>query len=89
MSDTRLREQICRLARSLFERGLTGGASGNISARTGDGGLLVTPTGSSMGDLDPARLSFFDATGRLVSGDAPTGRVAKVVEIPWRLAPGM
>ncbi len=76
MSDTRLREQICRLARSLFERGLTGGASGNISARTGDGGLLVTPTGSSMGDLDPARLSCFDAAGRLVSGDAPTKEMA-------------
>ncbi|MBK0398063.1 aldolase [Limibaculum sp. M0105] len=67
-----LREEICLLARSLFERGLTCGASGNISARLADGGLLVTPTGSSMGRLDPARLSRFDAAGRLVAGDAPT-----------------
>ena len=73
MSDeTRLREKICRMAKSLFDRGLTCGASGNISARTADGGLLVTPTGSTMGDLDPARLSLFDADGRLVSGDKPT-----------------
>ena len=70
--DNALRESICRFARSIFERGLTGGASGNISARTSDGGLLVTPTGSSMGALDPARLSHFDADGRLVGGDAPT-----------------
>lgn len=72
MSDSTLREDICFWAQSLFDRGLTGGASGNISVRTGDGGLLVTPTGISMGRLDPARLSRFDADGRHISGDAPT-----------------
>ncbi|MCX2721146.1 3-oxo-tetronate 4-phosphate decarboxylase [Roseibium salinum] len=71
-SETRLREEICSWAASMFERGLTGGASGNISVRTEDGGLLVTPTGSSFGRLDPARLSRFDTDGRLVSGDKPT-----------------
>ena len=55
-AETDLRELICALARSLFDRGLTGGSTGNISARTPDGGLLVTPTGSSFGRLDPARL---------------------------------
>ena len=72
MTETHLREQICLLAKSLFDRGLTGGSTGNISARTEDGGLLVSPTGTSFGRLDPARLSRFDATGRLISGDAPT-----------------
>ena len=73
MSDeAALREALCRFARSIFDRGLTGGASGNISARTDDGGLLVTPTGASFGALDPARLSRFDASGNLVSGDRPT-----------------
>jgi ribulose-5-phosphate 4-epimerase/fuculose-1-phosphate aldolase len=67
-----LRDDICRMAKSLFDRGLTGGSSGNISARLSDGRLLVTPTGSSFGGLDPARLSLFDADGRLVSGDRPT-----------------
>jgi len=75
-AEARLREAICRFARSIFERGLTGGASGNISARTPDGGLLVTPTGSSMGALDPARLSRLDAAGRLIGGDAPTKEMA-------------
>jgi hypothetical protein len=46
--------------------------TGNISARTEDGGLLVSPTGSCFGRLDPARLSRFDATGRLIGGDPPT-----------------
>lgn len=67
-----LREAICRMARSIFDRGLTGGASGNISARLSDGRLLVTPTGSSFGHLDPARLSLLDEGNRLVAGDAPT-----------------
>jgi ribulose-5-phosphate 4-epimerase/fuculose-1-phosphate aldolase len=56
----------------MFDRGLTGGASGNISARTPDGGLLVTPTGVSLGRLDPAALSRFDASGDHIDGPAPT-----------------
>lgn len=71
-SETNLREQICLLAKSMFDRGLTGGSTGNISARTEDGGLLVSPTGTSFGRLDPARLSRFDAVGTLISGDKPT-----------------
>lgn len=71
-SENKLREDICFWAKSIFDRGLTGGASGNISVRTEDGGLLVTPTGSSFGRLDPARLSRFDATGRHVEGNEPT-----------------
>ena len=71
-SETKLREQICVLAKSMFDRGLTGGSTGNISARTEDGGLLVSPTGTSFGRLDPGRLSRFDADGKLISGDDPT-----------------
>ncbi len=56
----------------MFDRGLTGGSTGNISARTQDGGLLVSPTGTSFGRLDPARLSHFDADGVHIGGDAPT-----------------
>ena len=70
--DAKLREQICLLAKSMFDRGLTGGSTGNISARTADGGLLVSPTGTSFGRLDPERLSHFDASGNLIGGDAPT-----------------
>lgn len=71
-AETRLREQMCLMAKSMFDRGLTGGSTGNISARTEDGGLLVSPTGTSFGRLDPARLSRFDAAGTLVGGDTPT-----------------
>ena len=73
--ETRIREDICRFGRSLFERGLTPGSSGNISVRLDEGGYLVTPTNASLGFLDPARLSRLDAEGRLLSGDAPTKEV--------------
>ncbi|MFG1349912.1 aldolase [Xanthobacter autotrophicus] len=75
MSETKLRESICMFGRSLFERGLTPGSSGNISLRLDDGGWLVTPTNASLGFLDPARISRLDATGRIVSGDAPTKEI--------------
>src|SRR3954454_25131305 len=75
MTETALREEICRLGRSLFDRGLTPGSSGNISVKLDDGGWLVTPTNASLGSLDPAKLSRLAADGRLMSGDAPTKEV--------------
>ncbi len=71
-TEARLREAICRFGRSLFERGLTAGSSGNISARLEDGSWLATPTNSSLGFLDPAGLSRLDRHGRLLSGGPPT-----------------
>jgi ribulose-5-phosphate 4-epimerase/fuculose-1-phosphate aldolase len=70
-TESSLMEDICSFGRSLFERGLSAGSSGNISVRTDDGWLL-TPTNSSLGRLDPARLSKLDWRGNLVSGDAPS-----------------
>ncbi len=71
-AEAKLREQMCVLAKSLFDRGLTHGSTGNISARTPDGGLLVSPTGTSFGRLDPGSLSRFDDQGMLVGGDKPS-----------------
>jgi ribulose-5-phosphate 4-epimerase/fuculose-1-phosphate aldolase len=71
MNETAMREQIAFYAKSLFDRGLTAGSTGNISVRLDDG-WLMTPTGSSMGTIDPARISRLDREGRHVSGDPPT-----------------
>ncbi len=71
MSETKMRDRIAVLARSMYERGLTFGSSGNISARVEDG-WLMTPTGTSMGELDPARLSKLSIDGQYLSGDRPT-----------------
>lgn len=71
MTEHELADAIVAHARSLFARGLSPGASGNLSARSDDG-FLMSPTGSSFGTLDPARLSRLDADGRHVGGDPPT-----------------
>lgn len=71
MSENSERDSICRLAKSLFDRGLTIGSSGNISVRLADG-WLMTPTGSSMGNLDPNEISKLDLNGNLISGKRPT-----------------
>jgi ribulose-5-phosphate 4-epimerase/fuculose-1-phosphate aldolase len=77
--ENKLREQIARFGKSLFDRGLTAGSSGNISVRLDDGWLL-TPTNACLGDLDPARIAKLDWQGELISGDpgskeAPLHRV--------------
>lgn len=72
MKETKLREEICHLAKSMYDRGLAHGSTGNISARCDDGTFLVTPTNSSFGFLDPADLSKLDADGTHISGLAPT-----------------
>jgi 3-dehydro-4-phosphotetronate decarboxylase len=69
MTDTR--ESLVATGKSMFERRLTFGSSGNISVKTGDG-WLMSPTNVSLGDLDPAKLSQLDASGKHVAGDAPT-----------------
>ena len=65
------RENICVLAKSLFERGYGCGSSGNISMLLEDG-LIISPTNSRMGMLDPERLSKISLDGRLLSGDPPS-----------------
>jgi 3-dehydro-4-phosphotetronate decarboxylase len=73
------REAICRWGRSLFERGLTSGSSGNLSVRL-PAGVLITPTNSCLGFLDPAALALVDLAGTHLSGDRPSK------ELPLHLA---
>ena len=70
-TESALREEIAALAKSMYERGLTHGSTGNISAKLADGWLL-TPTGSSFGRIDPARISKLDWSGKLLAGDPPS-----------------
>ncbi len=73
--EERLREDMARHGQSLFLRGLSGGASGNISVRLPGGGLLATPTGRSLGALRAGDLSLLDEGGAHLSGPPPTKEV--------------
>ncbi|MGI4944521.1 MAG: 3-oxo-tetronate 4-phosphate decarboxylase [Janthinobacterium lividum] len=74
MTETRLRDEMALLSRSLFERGYSVGSAGNISIRVEDG-WLITPTNSCLGTLDPVRISKLDANGNHVAGDKPSKEV--------------
>ena len=71
MKESQHREQIALYGKSLFDRGLTMGSSGNISVRLDDGWLL-TPTNSCLGRLDPAAIAKLDDEGNHLSGDPPS-----------------
>lgn len=70
-----LREEICDVGRSLYQRGYTVGSAGNISARLDDG-WLITPTDVCLGRLDPAAISKVNLAGEWVSGDKPSKTLA-------------
>ena len=67
MNEQQAREEICRVGKSLFDRGLVHATAGNISVRL-DGGFLITPTDACLGFLDPAALALVDASGQQRSG---------------------
>ena len=71
MNEIKTRDLIVQMAKSLFDRGLTFGSSGNISVRMEDG-WLMTPTGCSMGNIEPEKISKLDVNGNFISGDPPT-----------------
>ena len=75
-TEAKLREEICRVGKSLYDRGYTVGSAGNVSARLEDG-FLITPTDACLGALDPARLSKLDRNGEQVSGD----RASKTIRL--------
>ncbi|MGD9885209.1 MAG: class II aldolase/adducin family protein, partial [Reyranella sp.] len=70
-AESKVRDAICALGAKLAARGLCPGTSGNISARVADG-WLMTPTNSSLGELEPGQLSKLDMSGKHVGGDPPT-----------------
>jgi len=81
MNENEAREEICRVGRSLFERGYVHATAGNISVRLDDGGFLITPTDACLGFLDPARLARLDAQGRQTGGD----RASKTIALHTRI----
>ena len=75
MSESQAREEICRIGRSLFERGHVHATAGNISVRLDDG-YLITPTDACLGFLDPAKLARLDASLNQTGGDRASKTIA-------------
>jgi ribulose-5-phosphate 4-epimerase/fuculose-1-phosphate aldolase len=67
LNEDRAREEICRVGKSLFDRGYVHATAGNISVRLADG-YLITPTDACLGDLAPEQVAKVDLYGKQVSG---------------------
>ncbi len=70
-----LRDELCRVGRSLFERGYVHATAGNISVRV-DGGFLITPTDACLGTLQPERLARVGDDGVQTGGDRASKTLA-------------
>jgi ribulose-5-phosphate 4-epimerase/fuculose-1-phosphate aldolase len=75
MDEPALRDEVCRVGRSLFARGYVHATAGNISARLDDG-FLITPTDACLGFLEPERLARVDAAGQQVAGERASKTLA-------------
>ena len=73
--ESQAREDICRVGKSLFDRGYVHATAGNISVKLDDG-FLITPTDACLGFLDPARLARLDANMQQTSGDRASKTIA-------------
>ena len=72
MNENKLREQICTLASSMFDRGITHGSTGNISVRLDNDDILVTPSGSSFGRLEPNEIVKVTKYDQFIGSLSPT-----------------
>jgi ribulose-5-phosphate 4-epimerase/fuculose-1-phosphate aldolase len=71
------RDEICRVGRSMFERGLVHASAGNISVRLPAGeGFLITPTDACLGTLAPEGLAWVADDGRHLGGDRASKTLA-------------
>jgi ribulose-5-phosphate 4-epimerase/fuculose-1-phosphate aldolase len=68
LNEAQARDEICRIGRSLFERGYVHSTAGNISVRLEGGGFLITPTDSCLGFLEPSELAHVDGDGNRIAG---------------------
>ena len=75
LTELELRKEICRVGRSLFDRGYVHATAGNISARLSDG-FLITPTDACLGFLESDKLAKVDNDGVQQSGDRASKTLA-------------
>jgi ribulose-5-phosphate 4-epimerase/fuculose-1-phosphate aldolase len=84
VNESTAREEICRVGKSLFDRGYAHATAGNISVRLDDG-FLITPTDACLGFLDPAALARLGPDGQQVSG-APASKTLALHTAIYRAA---
>jgi L-fuculose-phosphate aldolase len=78
--ESRIRGELCRIGKRLYERHLTSGAGGSISARTSKNEVLIKPSGFSLADMMPEHVVKLNLKGEVLEGKYPPSSDA-----PWHL----
>ncbi len=66
--ESKLRQDIVEVGKRLYAKGFVASNDGNISVRTGENEILITPTCVCKGDMSAEQLIIVDMDGKLVSG---------------------
>ena len=75
-SEWQLRREIVDIGKKAYDRGFVTATDGNISVRVMGDRLLITPSGSCLGELKPDQLVYIDFDGKVLSGGKPTGELS-------------
>jgi L-fuculose-phosphate aldolase len=70
------REALVRVARRLDARGILTATDGNLSSLLEDGSLLITPSGSCKGELEPSDLLQILSSGEIIGEGRPSSEIA-------------
>jgi len=87
MEDMELREEICQICHLLYDRGYVVSNDGNVSARTGRGSVLITPSGVGKGRMEPDMLVETDLDGHILAGDRHPSSESKMHWMVYRERP--
>jgi L-fuculose-phosphate aldolase len=63
-----LREEVAEVARQMVSSGLVTGTSGNVSARTPEGDVLITPSGLDYSSMQPENVVLVSVRGDILEG---------------------
>jgi len=86
MNEFHLRQEIVKIGRLMYEKGFIVSSDGNVSARLGNGRILITPSGLHKGMLKPDQLLIVDENGRRLGPSAAANRRLKPTsELPMHL----
>lgn len=75
------KKELCRICHLLYQKELVSAADGNVSRKTEDGFMLLTPSGKHKGMLEPEEILVLDRSGEVREGN---GRPSK--EFPMHRA---
>lgn len=81
LPDWKIRKEIVEIGRRIYDKGLACGADGNISYKVADDRMLITGSGTCLGELETTDIIYTDFSGNILSG-----KLKPSSELPMHIA---